>query len=76
MVETLAGASQVVLKPTCPVNGTLTVCNNWSVTIDSTKALRFDSGKQQIAVTANQVATAPYSTASALSGQVTFAGGS
>jgi prepilin-type N-terminal cleavage/methylation domain-containing protein len=72
VVETLAGASQVVLKPTCPLNGTLSVCNTWKVTIDSTMALRFAAGPQKIAVIANQVASAPYSTASALSGTVTF----
>jgi prepilin-type N-terminal cleavage/methylation domain-containing protein len=72
VVETQAGASQVVLKPTCALNGTLTACNTWKVTIDSTMALRFAAGPQKIAVIANQVATAPYSTASAISGTVTF----
>ncbi len=72
VVETQAGASQVVLKPTCSLTSTLTACNTWKVTIDSTMALRFAAGPQKIAVIANQVASAPYSTASALSGTVTF----
>ncbi|MDQ1454585.1 MAG: hypothetical protein QOH28_205 [Actinomycetota bacterium] len=72
VVETQAGASQVVLKPTCSLTGTLTACNTWKVTIDSTMALRFAAGPQKIAVIANQVASAPYSTASGISADVTF----
>jgi hypothetical protein len=35
-------------------------------------ALRFAAGPQKIAVIANQVASAPYSTASGISADVTF----
>src|SRR5438552_1166780 len=72
VVETQAGASQVLLKPTCSLNATLNPCNTWRITIDSTMAFRFASGPQNIAVIANQVASAPYSTASAISSAVTF----
>jgi hypothetical protein len=73
VVETQAGASQVALKPTCVLTSSLAVCNNWKLTIDSTMALRFAAGPQYVFVTADQITSAPYSTASAQSSvQVSF----
>jgi hypothetical protein len=67
IIETQAGASQVALKPTCALGSSLSTCNTWAVTIDSTMSLRFAAGSQYIYIVGDQTATATGSTASAQS---------
>jgi type II secretory pathway pseudopilin PulG len=72
VVETQAGASQIALQPTCALGGSLSVCNTWAVTIDSTMSLRFAPGFQYVYIVGDQTASATGSTATLQSGQVDF----
>ncbi len=69
IVETQDGASQVALKPTCSLSSSLSQCNTWAVTIDSTMSLRFAAGYQYVYIVADQIASSNGSTASAQSAQ-------
>jgi hypothetical protein len=69
VLQTQAGASPVQLKPTCALTSSLTTCNTWSITIDSTLALKFPGGPEYVYITANQVASAAGSSAAAQSTQ-------
>jgi type II secretory pathway pseudopilin PulG len=63
VVETQAGASQVALQPTCSLGSSLSPCNSWAVTIDSTMSLRFAPGYQNVYIVGDQIASATGSTA-------------